>query len=494
MNIDDQARLATLKEILDETEFVMGEDGASYSQFSRDGHEVTYPTFSSDFMSWFAGEAAERLPKIPNAKLMKQAIEQKEHKARSGNIRYPVASRFYGDETSVVIHLGDGNVLEIDAKGAVPSQEASIEAGIIFPTRTTMESLPKPEDGDVREILLGFLGLPENECRLVLSWLMSLFQADGRHPMLIITGPRQSGKTRMAANLRRLVDPHPVPLLPMPKDHRELKAAILENAILAFDNVQKAPLLEELLALAGGTALRLAGWSQPVKCRRPIIMVCRDLPDAPDLLENAIILRLRERPAQAFKSKSEMDRMFDEQHAKAFGSLVKACSLTLQHQKTVELDAVHKDAELERWNRALDNGLNLGGKMVAGLQHNLEQTLADIIKERPAVSAFRALVQAQVSVKATASQMLDDIEPFLDGPKDARYPTSGKQLAKLLRDYKRFMTDIEIEFNVLTGKNRDRNIVATWQGPKSGAAPSSMKAHPKRKKADSVARDQPSLL
>jgi hypothetical protein len=25
------------------------------------------------------------------------------------------------------------------------------------------------------------------------------------------------------------------------------------------------------------------------------------------------------------------------------------------------------------------------------------------------------------------------------------------------------MTDIEIEFDILTGKNRDRNIVATWQ-------------------------------
>jgi len=166
-------------------------------------------------------------------------------------------------------------------------------------------------------------------------------------------------------------------------------------------------------------------------------MVCRDLPDAPDLLENAIILRLRERPAQALKSRSELDRRFSEQHPKAFGSLVKACSLALEHRKTIKLDAVHNDAELERWNRALDKGLNLGGKMLAALQHNFEQTLADIVKERPAIRAFVALVKAKGTVKATATQLLDEIEPFLDGPKDARYPTTSKQLAKLLRDYKR---------------------------------------------------------
>lgn len=285
----------------------------------------------------------------------------------------------------------------------------------------------------------------------------------------------------------------------MPNDDRELKAAVLDNAILAFDNVVKVPLQDELLALAAGTALRFPGWSQPVQCRRPIIMVCKDLPEAPDLLENAIILRLRERPAQAIRSRLELDRRFGEQHPKAFGSLVRACSLALGHRKSIELDAVHNDAELERWNRALDKGLNLGGKMLVALQHNLEQTLADIVKERPAIRAFLALVKAKGAVKATATQLLDEIEPFLDSPKDARYPTTSKQLAKLLRDYKRFMTDIEITFDVLTGKNRDRNIVATWQGLKAVAAgpaagPGPTKVTAKRKKAEDFSRDQPMLL
>jgi hypothetical protein len=60
---------------------------------------------------------------------------------------------------------------------------------------------------------------------------------------------------------------------------------------------------------------------------------------------------------------------------------------------------------------------------------------------------------------------LGQIDQYLDKPKDARYPKTGKALAKLLRDHARFMPDIEMEFDVRTGKDRDRNIVATWTGP-----------------------------
>ena len=244
------------------------------------------------------------------------------------------------------------------------------------------------------------------------------------------------------------------------------------------------------------TALALPGSARPVQCKRPIIMVCRDLPNAPDLLENAIVLRLKERPAKEFKSRAELDRMFSEQHGKALGGLAKACSLALEHLDTIELDAVQRDADLERWVMALDKGLGLGDRLLAALQTNLEQTLTDIIEERPAIRAFLALVKAKGSVKATATELLDEIEPFLDGPKDPRYPTTGKALAKLLRDYKRYMTDIEIEFDVRTGKDRDRNIVARWQGPKGTVATSSVSASAKTKprKAQTAAQDQPTFF
>jgi hypothetical protein len=86
----------------------------------------------------------------------------------------------------------------------------------------------------------------------------------------------------------------------------------------------------------------------------------------------------------------------------------------------------------------------------------------------------------------------------VDGQKDAGYPTSGKALAKLLREHARFMTDIDIEFDVRTGKDRDRNLVARWQSSKgvatTSSTPASPKATAKPRKAQTVVQDQPTFL
>jgi hypothetical protein len=242
------------------------------------------------------------------------------------------------------------------------------------------------------------LDLPEAETLLALIWLMSLLQADGRYPILIFIGPPQSGKTRVASSIRQLLDPHALSLLPLPRNREGLNDAVSENANLAFDNVEKIPagMAEDLLALAEGTALSFPGHSSPVHCKRPTILVCKELPDAPGLMENAIVLRLKERPATKFKSKSTMNRLFNQHHAKAVGSLIELCSQALRHWDVVAVEAAHRDVDMERWILAIDKNLGLDGKLREAFASSLEQTPASIINDRPAVRAFQALVQAGV--------------------------------------------------------------------------------------------------
>lgn len=345
------------------------------------------------------------------------------------------------------------------------------------------------------------LGLSETQCLLVVIWLMAQFQQEGRYPFLIISGPSQSGKTRLATDIRRLLDPRTLSLLSLSVSRDAFKAAVSDNAILAFDNVETVPdwLANDLLRLAEGTPFPVPGLTQHVRRKVPTILVCKDLPDSPKLIENAIILRLKERQATEFKTKQTLDRIFVQRWPKAFGSLVNLCSKALNLQNTIKLTAVQKDAELERWILALDKSLNLEGKLLDAFTRSLEQALADIVNERPALRAFLALVKARGRVIATATKLLDDLESFLDGPKDARYPTSGKGFVKLLRDHERFMPDIEFETNVRTGKARDRNIVAIWKSPQAGngnhsIALSSVTATIKPKKGGNEAPDQPKLL
>ena len=393
MTLDDQTRLMTLKGILQSSELVLGADGVVYARLVRDSRQETYPTTSSDFMTWFRSEAASQFVSLPSAKIMKQAIKEAEYEVRLQGLPCPVAARIFAEEGAVVVNLGDGKTLEIDISGAT----LVTDSGVVFPTGTNNHPLPEPESADALEVLPEFLDLPEAESQLALIWLMSLFQADGRYPILIISGPPQSGKTRLASNIRRLLDPHPLSLLPLPKGREGLKDAILENAILAFDNVEKIPagVEEDLLALAEGIALSLPGHSRPVRCKRPTILVCEDLPDATGLVENAIVLRLKERPATKFKTKSMMDRLFNQHHAAAFGSLVGLCSQALRHRNEVAVEAVHRDVDLERWILAIDKSLGIDGKLMGVFASNLDLALASIIIERPAVRAFQALVRAK---------------------------------------------------------------------------------------------------
>ncbi len=494
---DHPTSIVTLKDILDEIELFLGEDGAIYAQIERDGELATYMTSSSDFMTWLQGKAVEHLNTIPGAKLMEQAIKETEYTIRLSDFTWPVATRIHPAEHTVSIHLGDGEVLEIDESGAKVNKDSSV----IFPTQPTAEKLPHPESADVLDVLPAILGLSENQCLLVVIWLMAQFQPEGRYPILIIIGPPQSGKTLLATKIRRLLDPRTLSFLSLSMSRDELNAAVSDNAILAFDNVENLPdwLAKNLLGLAEGTPIAVPGFTQPVRHKVPTILVCKELPDSPRLVENAIIVRLKERNAADFKAKKTLDNMFEQQWAKAFGSLVELCSQVLSLQDTVELTAVQRDAELERWILAVDKSLNLEGKLMDALTGSLEQALADIVNERPALRAFLTLVKSKGRVTATATKLLDDLESFLDDPKDARYPTSGKALTKLLRDHQRYIADIEIEFGVRTGKARDRNIVATWKSRKAGngspaIAPSSVTTTIKPKKGGGQAPDQLPLL
>src|SRR3954470_10401897 len=118
MFTDDLTTMTTLKNLLEGVEFILGTDGLVYAQFVRDARQVTYPLTSSEFMTWFRGEAAPQFPKLPSAKVMSQVIKEKEHDARLEDLGCPVATRIFADEDAVVVELGNGATLAIDASGA----------------------------------------------------------------------------------------------------------------------------------------------------------------------------------------------------------------------------------------------------------------------------------------------------------------------------------------------------------------------------------------
>jgi hypothetical protein len=163
------------------------------------------------------------------------------------------------------------------------------------------------------------------------------------------------------------------------------------------------------------------------------------------------------------------------------------------------LTDVYKDAALEKWLLAVGMALDLKGKILMAYRENGGQALSDIVDDNPPVRAFLDLLHANRTVTATATDMLALTEPFLAQPKGARWPKSGKEFAAVLRRFAYAMPDVEIEFDVRTGKNRDRNIVASLKPSKVGdeaygGGPPASKRVTKIKKGSDKAPDQLALL
>jgi hypothetical protein len=491
-----QSNIVILKDILGEAGLLPGKDGAVYARFTRNDEQVTYATTSEDFLTWVNSEIYERVSWFPTAKVLKQAIKEAEFETRMNKRPLPVCNRLYAAQGKIWVNLG-WQVLKIDASGVAPSDDPHV----LFPTRVDMLDLPDPEEDDALEVLPDVLGLDDAQCLLVLIWFMALFQAEGRYPPLIISGPSQSGKTRLATNIRQVVDRSAIPVLPLPRNSKELMAAAAHNFILAFDNAGVVPgwLVEELLALSKGTAFPAARGDRPIQRKAPTILVCDEIPDAPDLIQNAIILRLKDRPAVGLLGEVALDQHLEDMTPKAFGSLAYLAAKALAHFPGVQLEAVYRDAASEKWIAAADLSLGPKGKLMAALRHNTEEVSKDILNDTPALRAFMDLLKAEGSVATTASDLLNALEPFLKGPKGARWPKSGKAFASLIRRHMRYMPNIEIEFVRSTGKNRDRNIVASLKSTPAGDGATAVpRAASKRiataKKWSDEALEQPSLI
>lgn len=340
--------------------------------------------------------------------------------------------RIYNDEEGTYLNLGADKILLVSACGG----ETVSEHGLIFPTDPTMMQLPVPTgEADVVKVLSGLLDLDEQQTLLALAYFMTYFQPDGGFPPLIVTGPPKSGKSRLAASIRQMIDPAHAPLLSCPSKPGDFNALVANNSVLAFDDVTNVPQAcrDAIMALAQGTGRfdRRSGTTS--KSKIPTILVCEDLSNVGELARDAIVIRLQSRGIGKMKSKNTLDREFSAIHAQALGALADLAANAKASDDKVELNAVFNDGALELWLLCVDKALGANGKLMDAYRQNGRTVLSDIVAESPVLSAFMGMLRTKGSVTATATDMQILVEPFLAGPKGSCWPKSPKDFATLLR-------------------------------------------------------------
>ena len=275
----------------------------------------------------------------PNA--LRRAIALLEAQAiHSESIAKPVALRFLAAPGALALDLANR---ALESVSIVPNAWAvTHDPPGPFRRPVTLSALPEPtaptNSAASIDALSKLLRLPGRRATLtLLAWLVNAFRA-APSPILALTGPPSSGKSRAAALIRSILDPSPSPLHTLPDTHRAFQNAAFSNPILAFDHVHRlsgaqASALAQLSA-GGRYALREPGAPETLAhhLTRPVLLALSNpncLHTHAGLRSHALFLDLPPLHPENSRSASELHAAFERLHPDILGVLCHAASVAL---------------------------------------------------------------------------------------------------------------------------------------------------------------------
>jgi energy-coupling factor transporter ATP-binding protein EcfA2 len=168
-----------------------------------------------------------------------------------------------------------------------------------------MLALPQPENppeiAPVFRALRDLLRLStEENWRACRTWLIAALRPSGPYPILLIKGPKGSGKSTAAALLRQLIDPSSTPLCRLSTLDRSVRQLISFNWVVALANLTPSfsHLSDALSNMSGERPLILtadseSGWKPSPEIARRAIVVELELLGALRCSESQLWARFR---------------------------------------------------------------------------------------------------------------------------------------------------------------------------------------------------------
>jgi hypothetical protein len=324
-------------------------------------------------------------------------------------------AEFSGDRRSVwyrVAQIPGG--IEIDLGGAdlarvrVTAGNVSIlteGSETLFCRTQTMEALPTPAaGGDIRQ-LYPFLNLSDQQRILATGWISFTLgnpkTPTTSFPPLSITGEQGDGKSELARNIQRVIDPSKVGLQTFPRDGRDLAIAAQNAHLLLFDNVRGfSPSMSDTLCVAstGGayTTRRLYSDADQLVLPLHVALVLNGLHafvDQPDLAQRCVPLTMRTLEEADRRSQSSLRKEFELNLPQIFRGLLNLIAGIFQHLPHVEVTSPERMIDFSRWLAAMElvDGLQ-GDPYQSEYSAALKASMLDSLLEDPLAAPVLALV------------------------------------------------------------------------------------------------------
>ncbi|MGX5709267.1 bifunctional DNA primase/polymerase [Brucella lupini] len=338
-------------------------DGSAYATLPHMGKSVAVRLGSSTFGMWLRHLAYTVLERPVNSGPLKEAVATLEASALFEAASVPVHVRVAGDAQRVVIDTGlsNGSIVSIESSG----WEVVVETNYRFVRGAGFGQLSAPQSGGKLEILQSFLGLDDQNYRLLVAFLINALKPTGPYLIVLVEGEQGAGKSFFCEIVKRIIDPNQATRLRLPDKPQDLMIQAKEYRLLNFDNASgmSAEMSDSLCSLAtgGGLAVRRLysdGELYVMSYSRPfVINGIGGYANRPDLMERAIPIKLTPMPEGGRKTEAELMAEFEQMLPGILGALYDAVAHALRTFDDTEPPRHLRMADAARWVKAAEGGI-----------------------------------------------------------------------------------------------------------------------------------------
>lgn len=375
-----------------------GDDNA-YATLPHLGKSIAVRLGSSAFSMWLRHLAHTVLSKPVSSGPLREAVATLEALALFDGSTVPVYVRVAGNDQQVVVDTGqkNGSVVNIDGSG----WKVGVEVAHRFVRGAGFSTLPVPEEGGALAGLQAFLGLDDQNYRLLVAFLVNALKPDGPYFILLVEGEQGSGKSFFCEVVKRIIDPNQAMRLRLPDKPQDLMIQAKEYRLLSFDNASgmSADMSDALCSLAtgGGLAVRKLysdGELYVMSYSRPfVINGIGGYANRPDLMERAIPIRLAPMPEGGRKTEAELMAEFEAMLPGVLAALYDAVAHALRTFDETEPPRHLRMADAARWIKAAEGGMGeKPGAMIDAIAVAQNEFVVDRVNDDALVMMFRRFV------------------------------------------------------------------------------------------------------
>lgn len=314
-------------------------DGTAYATISGNGKEQHVLLDSDVFKVWLQGahyKARNRTLKDP-----RDVVELLKCRALYDSPAHVVATRTAMVNGKVYVdNVGPyGVCLEISPSTSGVPWRIVNDPPMRFVRPAEQRPLPIPEEGGTLQDLRDLVNCSDVGFHQIVGFMVAALMPELECPVLGISGPQGSGKTKLTAMIRDLVDPRDPCLSSLPLKPQDLAIMCNSALVVAFDNGSTISdrMSDAFCQVVSGTGafenrkLYTNGELAVVKVRRARVILngIPQLAERPDLADRVLHVRLTALTEQVRLTEDALRARFAEVKGRMFGVLLKGMASAL---------------------------------------------------------------------------------------------------------------------------------------------------------------------